>query len=293
MVSVSLLQLPGEIRNRIYDLVVEESRVVIRANHPKKELASLQAVDPTQKHKLPRYRLSGSFTKTNADRSLLLTCRQMNQEAAGFVYGRTTFCFNTMNTIHKFLNVIPTAGAKAIESLEVVHRGYAEPQWTKDRVWKLRHDKKWKQTLSRIREQMKVLRRLSLDITFFDWPCLLKMDASWAKVLINFAGNGLDRVNIILEHDRFGIPALEAAAKQLGRRMMTPKGFEEKVKEDKLQAELEKKKKEQAQKKATNILNIVLPANYKRSATAAPPKKVVKNKGLEIYAKAEAPVAFC
>lgn len=280
--------LPGEIRNRIYDLVVEESRVLIERNHPNKELTCLHHLDPTQKHKRPRPRLSGVFSKHGAGASLLHTCQQMNAEAVEFVYARTTFCFDTMNTIHRFLDTIPPTGAKSVEALEVVQKGYGEPQWTDDREWKLRHDAKWKKTLSKIRVKMLALQTLKLNITVFDWPCRLEMDAPWAKTLINFAGDGLNRVNVVFEHDRFSWEKVCETAQQLEKKMMSSEGTKKKIQEAKQQAQLEK------QRKATKVLSIRLPvATSKQTLNVIPVRKMVKSKGLEQYARAEPPVAFC
>lgn len=283
--------LPGEIRNRVYDLVVEESRVLIVRNHPNKEWVHLQQADPTHKRKRPRSRLYGQFTQHGAGASLLYTCHQMNAEAVEYVYARTTFRFENMNTIHKFFDTVPAAGAQSIKALEVLQRGYGEPQWTDDREWKLRHDDKWKKTLGRVREKMLALQTLTLNITVFDWPCRLEMDAPWANTLLNFAGTGLDRVNVTFEHDRFSWQKVCETAQQLEKKMMTSEGIKKKTKEIKRQAELEKQRKALAQQKATKVLNILLPSTQPLHAT--PVKKVVKSKGLEQYTTAQPPVAIC
>lgn len=218
----------------------------------------------------------------------------MNVEVVEFVYARTTFCFDNMNTINKFLNAIPPAGAKSIEILEVVHKGYGEPQWTDDREWKLRHDAKWKQTLKRIREKLPALQTLKLDITVFDWPCRLQMDAQWARPLIDFAGDGLNRVDVVFEHDRFSWEKVCETARHLEKQMMTPEGYRKKIQDAKRQAELEKQRIALTQRKAMRVLSIVMPVDTgKQTSNVSPAKKVVKSKGLEHYARAEPPVAFC
>ncbi|KEF63024.1 uncharacterized protein A1O9_00999 [Exophiala aquamarina CBS 119918] len=286
--------LPGEIRNRVYDLVVEDSRVLIQGNHPNKELARLHREESTSKHRRPRCHFSGKFSKHGAGVSLLYTCQRMNAEVVEFVYARTTFCFDNMNTIHKFLNTIPPAGAKSIEILEVDHKGYGEPRWTDDREWKLRHDEKWKQTLKLIRAKLLVLHTLKLNITVFDWPCRLEMDAQWAKPLVDFAGDGLNRVDVVFEHDRFSWEKVCETARQLERKMMNPAGLKKKVQEAKRQADLEKERTAFTQGKAMKVLSIVMPVDTgKRTPNVSLVKKVVKRKGLEQYAKAEPPIAYC
>ncbi|KAI1613884.1 hypothetical protein EDD37DRAFT_610977 [Exophiala viscosa] len=284
-------QLPGEIRNKIYDLVVSETRIVISASHPQKELDQLKTQQPLKKHKRPRCRLSGKFVGDAAPRALMFTCRQMNQEAVEFIYARTTFCFDRFVVINKFLNVIPKAGARSIESLQITHTGYSEPQWMDNRVWKFRHDAKWKMTLERVKEEMTSLSRLKLDLTFFDWPCRLETSEKWARPLLHLAGDGLDWVDITLNHDRFHVVKNAATAKELENRMMTTEGKKNKIKEAKLQAILEKKRKEEAQRKATKVLTIKMPLTDKLKVSNVPLKK--KGKGLEHYSWAQPSVAYC
>lgn len=281
-----IFDLPGEIRNKIYDLVVEESRGLITRSHPNKEWARIQKSNPHQKHVRPRSRLYGQFSQHGAGTPLLLVCHQMNAEAVEYVYARTTFRFENMNTIHQFLDTVPTAGAKSIETLEVRQRGYGEPQWTVDREWKLRHDDKWKKTLGKVRERMIALQTLTLNITVFDWPCRLEMDAPWARTLIKFAGDGLDRVNVTFEHDRFSFLKMCETAQLLEKKMMTSEGVQKKIKEIKL----EKQRLALAQRK-TKILTILLPNT--QHLNVSPAKKVVKSKGLGQYTMAQPPVAFC
>jgi len=274
-------KLPGEIRNKIYDLVVPQSRVVISGSHPQKELDKLKLANPLKKHKCPRYRLLGKFTKNPTSVSLLLTCRRMNQEAVQFIYTRTTFCFDRIVTINKFFNIAPSAGIRAIENLEITHRGYGEPQWMDDRVWKFKHDAKWRMTLERVKQQMVALRRLSINLTFFDWPCRLETSERWARPLLSLAGTGLEWVDVTLEHDRFHPAKVMAAAKSLESAMMTMEGRKSKAKQKEIPREL------------SNVLTIRLPLDSKSTNAAKPIKKVVKSKGLEQYARFEPPVAYC
>ncbi|EXJ96148.1 hypothetical protein A1O1_01274 [Capronia coronata CBS 617.96] len=285
--------LPGEIRNKIYDLVIPETRVVISGTHPQKELEKLKAKAPTKKHKRPRHRLLGEFTGDVVSTSFLLTCRQMNEEAIQIIYARTIFCFDRFVVINKFLDTIPSAAAKSIGRLEITHTGYAEPEWTDDRVWKLRHDEKWSMTSERIKRGMTCLESLKLALTVFDWPCRLELDESWAKPLLNLAGDGLDWVEVKLMHDRFHPNKVAATAKELETKMMSADGKKKKLREAQLQAAQEKKRREEARKKATKALRIRLPLGDKTMLSNTPVKKVVKSRGLEQYARYQPAVAFC
>ncbi|KAL2427175.1 hypothetical protein ABEF95_009756 [Exophiala dermatitidis] len=288
------LDLPGELKNKIYDLVVPTTRVVITGSHPKKDLETLKWMFPNMEHKT-RFRLLGEVTgdTERASMALLLTCRQMNEEVVTFIYSRTTFCFDRMVVLNKFLNVIPGAAAKSIGKLEITHVGYGEPQWIRDRTWKLRHDEKWAKTLKRIQMEMTSLTTLVLDLTLFDWPCRLEIDESWAKPLLDLAADGLERVNVNLVHDRFDPNMATATAKELETKMMSTEGKQKKLREAEAKAALEKKQREAARTKALRSLRIRMPLGDKTMAKNVPAKKVVKTQGLEQFAKAPPGVAYC
>ena len=284
-------ELPGEIRNRIYDFAVPEARVVISANHPQRELQMMKNSEPLKKHKPPRHHLYGNFTGKPTESSLLFTCHQMTREATEYVYARTTFCFDRMVVLRAFLNVIPATARSSIQSVEIKHVGYSEPVLMGDRAWKLRHDKKWAALLRQIKQQVTALRSLDLDVTFFDWPVQLTLKESWARPFLDLAGDGLDRVNFTLEHDRFHPVKVAATAKELEKRMMSADGRKQKRQEEKFKAAEEKKRLEESKRKATKVLHITLPLGTIMSN--GPAKKVVRSKGLEQYAVAQPPVAYC
>lgn len=288
--------LPGEIRNKIYGMVVDHAQISLACNHPNKELAKRQILEPGAKHKRPRSRLLKESDDSGLGGSMLFVCRQMHHEVIQLIYERTTFSFNSMNAIHKFLNISPPTGTSSIEHIHVTHIGYAEPQWTDDREWKFRHDAKWNATLTKMRASMPALQHFSLRYTFFDWPCRLETDASWTKPLITFAGDGLHRVDLVVDHDRFSEEKNNEVSQNLEKMMMTTEGWRLKVAEVKRLAEMEKKKREQrklAQTKATKVLTIRLPLTPSKVSPNLPLKKVVKSKGLEQYAIKQPPVAYC
>jgi hypothetical protein len=280
--------LPGEIRNRIYDLAIPETRVVISGTHPQKELEELKRREPEKKHKT-RYHLRGRFrTGDMSTGSLLFASRQFNKEALQYVYARTTFCFEHFGVLRKFLRNIPTVAGRRIRSMEITHVGYAEPQWSIDRAWKLRHDARWAETLEQVKTQTN-LQELTLDITNFDWPIQLELNEPWARPLLHLAGEkGLDRVRVKLDNDAFEMVRCDAAAKSLERRMMTSVGRQTQRREE----AAEKQRELEANRKAKKVLRISLPQGA-ASSFSGPVKNAVKSKGLEGYAVAEPSYATC
>ncbi|KIX97920.1 uncharacterized protein Z520_06698 [Fonsecaea multimorphosa CBS 102226] len=290
--SFPFFKLPGEIRNRIYDLVVPEARVIISANHPQKELQLMRQREPCKKHKPPPHRLLGQFTGNATEASLFLTCRQMNREAVRFIYSRTTFCFDRVVVLRSFLKTVPEEARASIRALEITHVGYAEPRLLDDRRWKLRHDTKWAMVLRQIQHQVTALRHLRLNVTFFDWPCRLDVSEKWARPYLELAGEGgLLRVEFTLAHECFHEVKVAATAKELENKMMSAEGKKAKRRE----AEMERKRLEESKRKATRALKIKLPLgdNLPNVNLNMPTKKVVKSKGLEQYAVKEPPCAYC
>jgi hypothetical protein len=250
----------------------------------------LRKLEPKKKHQSPRYHIRGTFTGEPTEASLLFSGRQMNREAIRYVYGRTTFCFTSFVVLRKFLKNIPEAARTSIVSLEITHIGYGEPPLLADREWKLRHDAKWSAVLDQVKQQT-TLRQLVLDITNFDWPIQLEVREPWAKPLLALAGDGLDRLDLTLEHDGFPQERCIAATKELEKRMTTADGRKKKRQEEKRKAAEEKKRLEESTRKATKVLTIKLPSGAAK--TNGPVKKLVKSKGLEQYAVAQPPIAFC
>ena len=244
------LRLPPELRNKIYDLVFPECRVLILGNHPQKELEQQKRRHPNQQPSKPRFRLSCRLL-ANKDSQLtpvpldvLEVCRTINEEATAYLYAHTTFRFHSVKTVNKFLNLAPTTGIQNIASMEVVHTGYGEPFYTKDSQWKGKDDEKWSMVCARIARELTALQYLDLDLTLTSWPLQLKTTAPWTHPLLTLRGSGLHRVRIVLRHHMFAENRLMMTARSLENLMMTAKGREQRDVEEALEAVREFEKKE-------------------------------------------------
>jgi hypothetical protein len=208
--SFSFLDLPAEIRNKIYDLLFA-GHVLIYRSHPVRErLENPQAI--TRLH-LACHRIYSCSVGTHfyIAPDLLRVCRQVHEEATFFLYENTTFCLESVFTVNKFLNIVPAADA--IRKLELRHSTYGEPRLTEDRIWKHQHDKKWMNTCRRIAENMTSLEDLKLELRICDWPTELNLAAAWAKPLLVLKGNtGIHHVEVTLIHGAFKKSRLRAAA---------------------------------------------------------------------------------
>jgi hypothetical protein len=266
--------LPAEIRNKIYDLVLPERRVSIADNHPQKELWKWQNTHEILRGPYPRYHFRGEILTRDESEShrtnlnILLTTKQVSEEAQACLFGKTTFVFRTTRTFNKFLDFIPANCKTSITSIEVFKHCYGEVVWTKDTKWKRKADQDWSDCCDRIADELTSLKQFNLWLKIADWPVQLKPTADWAQPLLNIgAKRELERVNIILRHKMFAPARTDALARTLSDKMMTKLGREEREKEEAIEAvrELQRKEAELAKvkievsKKRQNVV-IAIPA---------------------------------
>jgi hypothetical protein len=220
--SLSFLDLPGEIGNRIYNLLFA-GHVLIYRSHPAKERLA-NAEFRTHLHLESRWIYSLPTCNHFYIRpSLLRVCRQVRDEATTFLYANTTFRLDSIFTANKFLNIVPAVGA--IKKLELQHSTYGEPRLMEDRKWKYRHDKAWLKTCRRIAGEMKALEDLKLELRICDWPTQLNLAAAWAKPLLELKGSkGIKHVEVTLIHEVFNEQRLVAISSVVAQAMMSGEG---------------------------------------------------------------------
>ena len=226
--KLDLFHLPGEIRTQVYDRFFDDCVVEIKRNHPNtsrrydndgKDLGRLRRRLTSQRipFVFSDRRLWGGF-------ALLLSCRQVYLEALTLLYTKTTFRFCSPKSIDMFLNIIPSEGLQAVKHLELEHETYGEPELTKDREWKIRHDKRWMKTCQNIAEKITNLETLKLDLCICDWPTQLNHAARWAKPILLLKHSGLKQVDAVLAHNQFSDRRLASASRALEYTMMNDAG---------------------------------------------------------------------
>lgn len=215
--SLSFLDLPGEIRNKVYDYLFSGHVEIVhgRSTKPRITCAKILCTYSTNHRLNPTSLAHDNRHSTRPD--LLRTCRAINEEATVFLYANITFRFVSMSTINNFLDTVPTGGAKAITRLELQHSTYGEPRLMEDRRWKLLHDKKWRKTCRRIAEEMGAIEQLKISLRICDWPTQLNLAADWAKPLLLLKGK--DYVQVRLIHGAFSDQRLLAAAMVVAKAM--------------------------------------------------------------------------
>lgn len=260
------LRLPGELRNRIYDLVFEERRIGLWRTHPRRELQrsklaqnaprpllfpskgkvqcvstlSLASMAPAKICRprlahidlplahLPLDNASNPRKPSRVSIELLLTCRQICEEAITYLYGNTQFVFKSPNTVCYFLKGASEVGLQAIRRIEIHHNTYGEPRLTEHCVFKERSDEKWFRACVTISERLVGLQELVLKVRICDWPTKLELTTDWAIPLLTLGERKLDRADVTLKHKAFNEGQCKVAAEGLEDRLMTQEGIEKK-----------------------------------------------------------------
>jgi hypothetical protein len=249
-------ELPGEIRNQIYELVIPRSHVLVRTSHPQKELAKLKRKwGSNPRRKPPRNRLYGEVLSLDIDDAdplvVMSVCREMNDEAAEIFYSKTTICFEKLKTVNKFLNLVSAKNLKHIQSINLKIDSYGEPFLTKDCKWKATWDRKWDDTCARLSKLLTGLRRVTLELRLATWPTQLSRQSEWYPPLMKLKGDGLYLARVKLHHYRYHQQNLDQAASRLEDRMMTEEGRTWRDLHDSLEA-VREMKREAARKAAKN-----------------------------------------
>ncbi|KAI9739586.1 MAG: hypothetical protein M1834_006304 [Cirrosporium novae-zelandiae] len=274
-----LLTLPGEVRNKIYELVFDNIHLVLvfdGKNHlthrvinskteksyakyrqwysqPRSDFTISSQKQLVQHFKAVPHKyvkqgnrvpdLRNIFSNTSIA-SLLLVCHQTHQETFKYLYEKTCFTFHSPKSITQFLNVLKPYYKSSIRHLSLVHSTYGEPRNLANRKWKETHDRKWLEVCTRAAEEMPKLKELSIYLNICDLPLELNLEAIWASPYLMFADRGLDKVSVALRaKGRSCNKNLAACAGVLQKRLLSPEAREmlEKTQQElKRQQELEK-----------------------------------------------------
>jgi hypothetical protein len=238
VLAFPFLSLPGELRNKVYDLVIPSSHVLVIADHPQRELNKRRKLYSSAKPS--RYRLSGRILSIDDEEAdplgLIKSCRAISKEATKVFYSKTTPCFESLSVIDKFLNSASAAGIRCIRSISLSFAEYGEPRLTKNKGWKDKKDLRWQRTCARIATTLVGLHTLKLDLRLATWPTTLGTDESWTRPLMALKGNGFHLVQLTLRHHMFNDTRLALAARRLENEMMTAEGREERDVREALQA---------------------------------------------------------
>lgn len=264
------LRLPGEIRNRVYHFLFDEYRVLVRGNHPQKELQQARKNEPSGGSKAPqqRYRLWCSFethimaqnppsySHSLVPLEVLQTCRTMYHEATPFLYARMALRFESTKVLAKFLDRTPPQALACITRIELIHSTYGEPEDCDHRRWKQQHNAKWLRLCTTIGKKMTDLKEIKVDLWLCDWPTQLEVGAKWTRPLLAMKGTGLEDVKIFLRSKSFSEERLQSFATKLEMEMMSEQGIQKRKDKEQLAATKVKKLRPM---RTAKTLRIILP----------------------------------
>jgi len=135
---------------------------------------------------------------------LLLTCKQIHDEAAPILYSKSTFSLSSPKIASLFLERLPTVKWH-ITSLSLCHETFGEPEKSIDRDQKLRHDRYWRATCGRIVRSCTSLKHVTMLVNVLDRPLeLLDLDkAGWYAPIKAFEKAKLETFDFTLNSEKW------------------------------------------------------------------------------------------
>lgn len=182
-----LLELPGELRNRIYEQLFAGTTVVIKPVEMRKSLpekqrrawAALKAnkcllINNINSANGPRQVLHyrpqpgkkaysrGAAKWKNSISGILMTCHMIHDEASTILYAQCKFVFADAKRTRAFIKVTPPRSLQHVTHLDVFVRGYGQPALDDNKEWVRRYRKCWKETFQAIADNMPNLSNVKL-----------------------------------------------------------------------------------------------------------------------------------
>lgn len=217
--SAKFLNLPGEIRNKIYAYTfkpeffeirfadkAEGSLTYRRPNRPRYMQPQLEP-DVSRRRRLfdwPRRVQSKesipAFKLSPGPTALLLTCKKVNEEASPLFYGKAAFTFQNLRAFDRFLKTLGPRSKASIRSLHLTHHtaGNAFDTLYQPYTWKF--DQKWDNLCWKASEELLSLEELSIELMINEVPISFDPSEKWMMALLSFEAIGLKRCSIILRN---------------------------------------------------------------------------------------------
>lgn len=243
--SSKFLNLPGEIRNKIYGYLFKNEFFEIRfADRGEKSLTYRLPNRPTcmqpklEPNASRRRRLYDwprrIYTKevvpvfhlSPGPAALLLTAKQINEEATPLFYRSSTFTFQNLRAFDRFLTTLSVRAKSSIRSLHLSHHTAGNAFHTPFQPWTRLFDRKWDDLCWKASEELTALEELSVDLMINEVPISFDPSDTWMMALLSFEAIELKRCSIILRNHATPRAVLEVEAYKL-RRMLLAEAFVE------------------------------------------------------------------
>lgn len=222
------LKLPGELRNRIYELTITRQHYEIGWVNNSRKTKTLtyrlpklgKAYEPHLEadtarrrrqldccRRVPSQKQLAEGSVHAGPAALLAVCNKMHGEACSVFYSKSSFTFHGLGALRHFLNHLSSVAMESLTQLSIKYRAYGEPNRTEDQKWKAKHDQLWEDLCWRIADQCTALTRLSLDLTLnksplwfapFDLADKAGIGARWIIPLWAFQDAGIQQCKVRL-----------------------------------------------------------------------------------------------
>ncbi|KAK7184126.1 hypothetical protein DPSP01_001236 [Paraphaeosphaeria sporulosa] len=205
---VGFLELPGEIRNQIYEYHFQRGfkcefvEMGAKLGHTQRECLKFLSrnrrssdiyahylrrpapvADVRFSRVLGRYeRIQGLDTRWNTSLTgLIFICKQVYTECIGFFYLNTTFVFDSPSRIANFLKVPSATNLANVAKIQLHYRVYGEPWETKDVRWKEKHLHSWNRTCKTVAKKLTNLQHIDIWIYTRERSLRFGMDEPYLK----------------------------------------------------------------------------------------------------------------
>jgi len=216
------LELPGELRNKIYELAIPKEHYSIKWVYHNQKSKSLTyclprqsgfpgpqlSPDTAQRRRLLDFHHRRASNKhlpeeclQNSPTVLLLVCKRISKEATTVFYAKSMFYFNGLGTLRFFLDHLRPVAMTSIKKLSLKYRAYGNPLMTENQRWKVKHDRLWEALCWRVADECS-LTHLNIELILnkspwafskFDEVEPTDLGTRWIRPLWAFQDAGIER----------------------------------------------------------------------------------------------------
>ena len=216
----TFLDLPPEIRNKIYNFVFGERVVLISHGKKGKDVGYLHNIFIKKPFLPQKEHYESHHDKTGID--LVFTCKAIYGEALPLFYSKMAFGFNCVKTIRRFLYRTPSEALAAVTQIGVHQGGYSEPAYVSNILWKKKFDRAWIMIYHDINLLMPNLRYFALSLQVLDWPIKLRLDELWAGTILQLGSYRFCRVRVTIDSPMHPAAVVRRAEQDMLGELMMP-----------------------------------------------------------------------
>ncbi|KAJ4344617.1 uncharacterized protein N0V89_012361 [Didymosphaeria variabile] len=174
------LNLPGELRNQIYDYYFQQGF--------KCEFAEKDAkLGRKQRDSLKFFmrKLNSCDVQASCEKRFA-PIATVYAESIRFLYENTTFAFDSPNRIVSFLNIPLATNLAHVTRIQLYYRVYGDPKRTEDIRWKQKHRDSWSRTCKAAAKQLVNLQHVNIWICTRETSVRLDLHEPWLKPMCWF-----------------------------------------------------------------------------------------------------------